>query len=728
MRSIHEAAGGAPTEWPEILQVRARGGGCLVFVPSLHGRGEFAAAVRIAGGWDAVALEMDAGMADAFVALLRRHAPRPGDRLPGALAVARMRASRGIEAGQLEYVPLVGTDSMCEAARLAIAARRPVFGIDLAGRPPRVRPPEPDPAVLYPDSLGIADPASLGQFVSLVLADVGRQGEADGDFDARNQHMARRLLDLARRFRRLLVVIGLAHYGPIRQLLLEGRLAPLTARRAPRCEGGTRPVLLSPELAAQHMDRFPRLVDEYETARRLLSRLDAPLALDPAAAARAAIDEAYRVSDDTEHRKLAGRPLSLREIAAFEQLLASHSALASERVPGLGNFLSVARAAAERLAAPLLEALMRFPWNGPFDLPYPYLKPLPSSTRNSIRVMMGAREYQVPRADWLEQPGARFGPQERRSGIRWFVRRRTWPPEDRLATVAALRLAALRVLQEEESEEPLLYTDALSLLDGVDVRATLRNLARGEALPLAVRELRRDLERTREDPRREWPFPIVYVFSEERRPGGSWKSWYAPRSGRDGGRSGEHFHGIVGCGETSHLGRAQQTVWSVVAHFTPLVWGDPDEYRLCRGEYLWNAWLNAGHQEEMPVGGEEITSLFPALANGPTPAHDLVRLALRYCAGHVSVVLPDGSDLGPGLRDLARGAGRGITVFPASLLPADLLGRIRTAHLVDWDYEDETFWRGGRAAPGVEAAMGESQDAYREVDLGSFARPAIEAR
>ncbi len=143
-----------------VLQVRLRG--CtLVFVPSVHGYGEFAVAARqVVAGCDAVALEMDAAMSKAFIALLRRRSASPKQRLPGCLALARRRAAAD-GSPAIEYVPLVSTDSMCEGARTALECGLDVVGID---RPPQGRVSfnvgEGEESIL-PDSSWITTPADL---------------------------------------------------------------------------------------------------------------------------------------------------------------------------------------------------------------------------------------------------------------------------------------------------------------------------------------------------------------------------------------------------------------------------------------------------------------------------------------------------------------------------------------------------------------------------------------
>ncbi len=711
------------TDSVQALEVRPPGRrGTMVFIPSFHGYGEFAAATRQAvSGCDAVALEMSADVAAVFVQLLRRHAPKAGDRLSGVMAIARTSVSASEDQPSLDYMPLVSTDSMCEAARRAIEMDISVFGVDL-DTPVRPATAESPNAILVPDPLSIHDLSDLENYVGkLITVRDAFTSNADSDFDARNEHIARRLLDLSARFERVLVVVGLAHYPSLRQMLLDSRLTPLHEEDAPRTGCRLQPLVLSPQLAAKYMDRFPRLVDYYETLRCSLTDPNEGITLDYKAAMREAIDEAYQACVDPSRRKLSGRPLSLREMQNFETLLANASALANEQLPTLNTFVSVAQAAVERFAAPLVEALMRFPWLGPLNSPYPYLKPLPSIPahgRRSIRVRLGTMEYVLTDADVFDCPGAKIYPEEE-NVVRLGGRMRTWPPEDRIGTIVALRLASLKRLQDEP---PLLYKKILSLLDGIDIRETVRYAARGESLPLAVRHVRSMPERSQPHRGEDWPFPIVYVFDDS--PLGAWQSWYAPLADPQGRRTLRNYHGIVGWGTTEYRFDVQRTTWSVVAHFTPLVWGDPDEFKESPRS-LWQTWLEAGHWEEMPIGSSDITKVFPSLGQGPTLAYDLLRLALRHSQHATVVINPDYSRLQSDLRELADGLGKSITVFPTSLLPIDLLERIRTAHIVDWCYEDESLWRGGHAAPGVEEKMGESQHAFKEVSLGPFARPQV---
>jgi hypothetical protein len=391
----------------------------------------------------------------------------------------------------------------------------------------------------------------------------------------------------------------------------------------------------------------------------------------------------------------------------------------------LRTAVTAARATAgEPFASALADALCRFPWISPglTGFPYPWLAPAPGRRPRggtTVTVTLHGRQH-VFRGEVFECPGADVAGQRDGTMSLRFGRRRTWPPEDRAATWVGLRVAELLRQRREDAEagEVYLYREVLSLLDGIDVRESIRNMARGERWGLAVRQLAPARAEGSTDP--EWPFPICYIFSE-RAPGPEfvWKSWYAPMDAP--GYRGKHFHGIAGLGRTEYRSQASRTTWAMVVHWCPLCWGEPDEM-LSAGEYLWQSWVlkNLG---AMPVGGEDIGGMFRF--GKESPAADLVRLALTWSRGHATVVLPEAlGALRADLEAVARGMGKRLSVVPGGLLPADLLARVRISHLCEWQYAD-SLYRGGHAAPGVESLMGEGEDRYRELDLGKFARPLM---
>ncbi len=370
---------------------------------------------------------------------------------------------------------------------------------------------------------------------------------------------------------------------------------------------------------------------------------------DPRSAVRRAIDAAYALCDDGRPR-LTAQPLSLREMQTFESLLCRWALLHSRAAPLLCEFLQVAEATVERFTSPLAEALMKFPWPDELGLGdqragddlscYPRLDFVgPGDGERTIQVQLHGRQYQVVATGHPLHEAVGLGWRRELSPL-GCNRQRTWPPEDRAATLVAAQLVTERRARRQTEPTATRYQDCFSLAGGVDVRETIRHIARGDDVPLAVRQApRRVKQNDTVEPPSDWPFPIVYVFSNGRpRSGDVWMSWYAPICDAAGRRTSKRFHTIVGLACRRWMPGMEQARWQVVAHLAPLMWGCPETYdaRQIDQRSLWQRWLEDGHESEMPTGDTNIHRIEPDLGKGGSPAESLFRLApeVRPAAGH----------------------------------------------------------------------------------------------
>lgn len=177
------------------------------FVPCAHRRVTYAEHVRRATlEWrpDVIAVELPATLEPWIL--------RGVARLPQISAVCWEESERP---GQLSYLPIDPCDSMTEAVRLAHENDIPLalIDLDLPGLQERSR--------YMPDDL-IIDKVGLEEFVASVSPYVS-SAEEDWRELARECHMARRLRELAEGgTKKVLCVLGMAHYLRVREMVEEG--------------------------------------------------------------------------------------------------------------------------------------------------------------------------------------------------------------------------------------------------------------------------------------------------------------------------------------------------------------------------------------------------------------------------------------------------------------------------------------------------------------------------
>jgi hypothetical protein len=214
------------------------------FAPVLHGRLEFAAALRQL--WaeaqpQAVAVELPRSLTQAVVKAV--------EWLPNLAVVLQDRPGGGVH-----YLLVEPTDPTMEALRLARQKGAPSYLIDAEGSGPY-----PDLAEPWPDSYALSR-LGLAGFVRPFLEAPPPPAGADA---VREQTMAHRLQELRRRYERVLFVTGLAHAGRILRLLPYPQPLPLVrVKPAP-----ARPANLHPEAIPEVAAEMPYLIRAYEAWR-----------------------------------------------------------------------------------------------------------------------------------------------------------------------------------------------------------------------------------------------------------------------------------------------------------------------------------------------------------------------------------------------------------------------------------------------------------------------------
>jgi len=185
----------------------------IIFVPVIHGRLEFAAAVRRLFHQlrpEAVAVEFPPTIQDAVEKGL--------DRLPFLSVVLYQEKD-----GRYVYLPIEPQDALVEAAHLARTAGRPLFFIDRDTEGyPRNREPMPDPYTVTRLGSAAYAEAYRAEFE-------GRESSPEDHL--REMTMAYHLQQLGRKYERVLFVCGLAHYPAVRRLLDQSLALPLGRTR-----------------------------------------------------------------------------------------------------------------------------------------------------------------------------------------------------------------------------------------------------------------------------------------------------------------------------------------------------------------------------------------------------------------------------------------------------------------------------------------------------------------
>ncbi|MFH1091237.1 MAG: hypothetical protein V1742_06675 [Pseudomonadota bacterium] len=187
--------------------------GPVIFVPVLHGLFEFGVAVRRLFQHlkpEAVAVE--------FPATIQKAVERGLDRLPHLSVVLYQEKD-----GRYVYLPLEPQDAVVAAAYLARRHNLPLYFIDRdTDGYPRRREPLPDPYAVARLGLAAYAEAYRAEFQ-------GRESSREDHL--REMTMAFHLQELSQKHQRILFVCGLAHYPAVRELLARPLALPLGRTR-----------------------------------------------------------------------------------------------------------------------------------------------------------------------------------------------------------------------------------------------------------------------------------------------------------------------------------------------------------------------------------------------------------------------------------------------------------------------------------------------------------------
>ncbi len=428
----------------------------------LHGRLECAALVRQAFAChqpDAVAVELPATLQTAVFQAVAR--------LP-LLSVVHYQDGNG----QTVYWPIEPTDPLVEAIRLGLAAQVPVYCIDRDMEDyPRVREALPDPYALT--RIG------LEAYAAAYLQTAREAAPLEPDV-LREQAMAYHLQHLQSRFQRPLAVFGLAHYPGLLTQLGRPQAQPLAKIR----RAGVHVAHLAEESSREILTEIPYLSAAYERWRQAapssqLDRLELLVSLVVEASGR--------------YRRATGDTISGRQQAILHQFARNYALIHGQLTPDFYQLVVAARGVADDdFAYEVWDLGATYPWQEA-EPNLPVLRLRGEDLFLNQEKIRFQRRLRQTRKRLLPIP-VRPKPRERRPG-EWQAKWQghnlcSYPPEDLVVEGFGdfARKKAMNMLSEQNRRvEPFLA----SLLDGIDVRETIRR----------------------------WPEGVLYVTEAKRAPG-----------------------------------------------------------------------------------------------------------------------------------------------------------------------------------------------------------------
>ncbi len=437
---------------------------------------------------------------------------------------------RYLEYSAFTLLPLSSTDSIIEAMRCALELNIPVYGVDLEETAERHR-----------KAIMLQDPASasgaLEDYVRLngTYAEQQRDDEVDS---RRELAMAARLKGLAATHKRIVFVCGLAHWRSLRTLLMDASPKPALypAPTENDLDLFTR-VILHPLLAIHHLDTFPVFTDYYEDQRKSASPRKTSL--------RGATRDWYEVfqemlentylrhflpEDSPEQLDRDCEDFDSRD--AFQSLLRNLCVLRQCRTPDIFTAMGAARGVmSEGFCRKLADVCMEIEWAAPCD--YPDLAVLRPSPPSAGRGTQASAPDSALRAELIAGDGWRSQPFFVQSFpgrcsiplniIRWkwpnevepavpplSSGTETWVPTEDL--INALLFRAIRLARSQDTGPHIELFEG-SLLDGIDVKTTIRSAAKGDDQIYVRCDPRQQVHISSSDEDADLDgFPVVWLF------------------------------------------------------------------------------------------------------------------------------------------------------------------------------------------------------------------------
>lgn len=487
-------------------------------LPILHYRMEFAHLVREAVravNPDCIAVELPATLEAPFIRAIER-LPQVSVLTYDVSAASLLKGKVAEEAPQSVYLLIEPADPLAEAARLALKRGIPLhlIDIDLDDYPLHNEP--------LPDSYAVQRLGLAAYYREYAAAN--RDLPPDREDLRREKGMAFRLRQLSDRHGRVLFVCGMHHLERVRRFFAEPQAEPLGRVK----REGVRLFNLHPDSVREILGEFPFLSSVYELRRGELppepQRGGGTLrksfsAFELIAGGKREIPEEevlresitrsarqvgvagempdrqrvmFRLFQEASrhYRQETGEPVHLWQRRAFFRYARNCALLSGQLLPDLYQMLTSARACVDdNFAYAFWRLAACYPWQRETaDIPTIRLRPEElwgTSRRLRFRPRPKREAKGLSRLRFLQRKG------EKRPGewLEGFDNPSicSYPPEDLVIEDYGrfLKKKGAKQLSEEEGRvEPF----SASMLDGIDMRETLRNLHEGR---IYVRENRR---------------------------------------------------------------------------------------------------------------------------------------------------------------------------------------------------------------------------------------------
>jgi hypothetical protein len=422
------------------------------------------------------------------------------------------------------------TDSIIEALRCALELNLPLYGVDLEeSANSHYRP------VLLPDPM-----AANGNLIAYVTRNARYAAQyREEEVDSRREvTMAARLKTLLSKYSRILFTCGMAHWLLVQRLIDDSSVSPSQLPQAGEGEEKdfTR-VIVHPLMAIQHMDLFPAVVERYETSRRppyeLTSHGNCKPALDPGKMFENLLKKTYQSHFyRKKKRHYEQRYQDLATHRQFETYLRNICALDHRVVPDL---VMTIKAAQEMMSEAFVKRLsarfLHFPWASPDEYPdCCLLAPFPDHEDGASCAVFVKKGLQQGKYFYISPvPGNSQYATRLKISYEWGgIRQKkedggvlhTWTPWDFL--ISSMSLCAINQAGGKSYERKTEIFEG-SILEGIDIKSTLRAYSRGEEVVYVKDRLKKyscDASPPGDG------FPVVWVLEPGEHRGARWSPLY----------------------------------------------------------------------------------------------------------------------------------------------------------------------------------------------------------
>ena len=643
------------------------------------------------------------------------------------------------ELGFSEYTVLFLSpiDSIIEGLRCGLELGVPVQGVDL----------EDAADGDYVPAL-IEDAHIAGKDFELYMArNVGRaDAYRDEETDFRRElTMAARLKTLMIKYQRVVFTCGMAHWVKIHSLLHDDTIQPaVQVEISPSQDRRYKRVVVHPQLAASYVDLFPAVIRSYENRRKPASQGFASARqrrwIDTAGLFQRTLKRVYKKSFSQKDPSLgvSGAAPNLDTLKSFEMYLGNLCRLRHTQVPDL--FMTVQAGKdliGGEFATELARAFMKFPWTSPKKHPgCALLSPSSESGRRPGTVTFiedGSRTGKdffvrstLSNSEPLTEGLAAYEwdeAEEYVSGSEYHA----WHPWNCLISLLSFQ-ALKKCSRKNHVKHSLLFEG--SILNGIDVKSTIRAYSRGEE-QVYVRDFL--CESRPDSPSLLEAFPVVWLLSPEEHPKSTWNVLVEPsRFMRKHIQDKESFQKVVNAGGSSmvvvigygssvdsqHAFPGGQDIrierYHGILMFQPISWSNrqfarwAELTRYKRNPFCTTPLLGAWGNSDLERFYSQEHGILLKDCDWRTA---LILLALPFTRAVLTVVIPAGYRLEKGVYEKAKSYGVNIVTTQASAYSQEHISRISICHLAPAIKIDPECAYSRK----VEQAIGESQMAYQHL-------------